>query len=624
MTPPESAGPAEGRATRREVWAWAGYDWANSAYSTLSITLLVLYIQNVVFPQEEYGTLGAVVWAWGIALSMLVAAVLSPIVGAIADAHASKRSWLAWMTLGGAGSSIALSLVSPQYPWLIVAMFVCACLFFELSLGFYNGFLPEIADERSMNRISAWGYGLGYVGGGLALVVAVVVLMFGGKFGLPDADSVMRDYNASHNATFEVEVPDGTYDVAITSGDAQEIRQNMWFQIEDVRVNVASSPQKHFEKVERRVVVSDGRLSVVLGSDSGERPVTINELTVQGVDVDFFAPFDFGNSGSPSPVTHIWVSHADTFRSWSLTPKISPEDARREWDQKREKKFDPAGSSLKKQSDRPTPSELAFGWSSGTVTSRDAVTPTRLRIGLFIMGAWWGLFALPTLLVLRDRGEGRSDAGSIPHVAVAALKEVRHTLGSIRSFRMLAIFLVAFLFYNDGVQTVLSQSSTFAIMELDFTSEDLIGVILMIQFLALPGAIVIGWLAGRLGQKPVLMFCLAVWIALLAYAYTMTHKWEFWVLGVAVAVVMGGTQSVSRAIMGTMTPKAHAAEFFGFFNLSGKATSFMGTFLFGAIISQTGSGRYAIISLLPFFVLGLVLISKINVARGRREALGGE
>ncbi len=615
MTPSQAAGPAEGGAitTRREVWAWAMYDWANSAYSTLSITLLVLYIQNVVFPQEEYGTLGAVVWAWGIALSMLVAAVLSPIVGAIADAHASKRAWLAWMTLGGSGSAVALSLVPPQYPWVIVSLFVGACLFFELSLGFYNGFLPEIADEQSMNRISATGYGLGYVGGGLALVVAVVVLMFGGRLGLPDADSVMRDYNASRGATFEVQVPDGTYDVAITAGDALETHESMRFQIEDDRIDVTTSLRKAVEKIERRVVVSDGRLSVVLGDESNEQLTVLNELIVRGVDVDFIAQFDFGNAGSPSPDTHIWVSHADTFRTWKLTPEISREDARSDWNQKQERKFDSSGST--------TPSELAFGWTSGTVTSRDAVTPTRLRIGLFIMGAWWGLFALPTLLVLRDRGMGRRDAGSMPRVVVAALREVGHTLGNIRSYRMLAIFLVAFLFYNDGVQTVLSQSSTFAIMELDFTSQDLIGVILMIQFLALPGAILIGWLAGRLGQKPVLMCCLAVWVALLAYAYTMHEKWEFWLLGVFVALVMGGTQSVSRAIMGTMTPKARAAEFFGFFNLSGKATSFMGTFLFGAIIHQTGSGRYAIISLLPFFLIGLVLISKINVARGHREAL---
>ena len=432
MTPSPAAGPAEGHAgaTRREVWAWAMYDWANSAYSTLSITLLVIYIEKVLFPKEEYGTLGGLVWAWGIALSMFVAAVLSPIVGAMADAHANKRTWLAWMTFGGVGSSIALSLVPPEYPWVIVALFVSACLFFELSLGFYNGFLPEIADEQSMNRISAWGYGLGYVGGGLALLVALVVIK--------------------------------------------------------------------------------------------------SEVT-------------------------------------------------------------------------------------------DSVT--LLRGGLFIMGAWWGLFALPTLLVLRDRGTGSAAAESVSQVAVAALKKVGHTLGNIRSYRMLAIFLIAFLFYNDGVQTVLSQASTFAINVLDFSDEDLIGVILMIQFLALPGAILIGWLAGRLGQKPVLMFCLAVWIALLAYAYTIQEKWEFWLLGAFVALVMGGTQSVSRAIMGTMTPKARSAEFFGFFNLSGKATSFMGTFLFGAIIHQTGSGRYAIISLLPFFLIGLVLISKINIARGHRDAL---
>jgi UMF1 family MFS transporter len=423
--------PTTARAPNRpaEVLAWAMYDWADSAYSAVSITILVYYIQGVVLPNEW----GAIVWAWGISLSMLVAAVLSPILGAIADANQSKRKWLAATALPGAAAAVLLALVPPTSVWTIITLFTLMSLAYELSLGFYNGFLPEIADERTMNRVSAWGYALGYLGGALALVLALVVQVNGTRLGLP---------------------------------------------------------------------------------------------------------------------------------------------------------------------------ELA----------------DQLRAGILIMGLWWGLFALPMLWIVRDRGEPPRVRPPVRQMVADALGQVGHTLANVRRFRMLFLFLVGFLFYNDGIQTVISQASTFAIRELEFTTKELSILILMIQFIALPGALLVGWLADRFGQKATLMGCLAVWVALVVVAYFVTTKPQFWILGVVLALVMGGTQSVSRAIMGVMTPPARTAEFFGFFNLSGKATSFLGTFLFGFILWANGSVRLAVASLLIFFLLGWAVAGRINVRIGQEQA----
>jgi len=198
------------------------YDWANSAYSTLSITILVAYIQTVVFPYkwgpiaeawpliesvdlpERLNLLvwfwgrfvsikwGAVIWAWGIALSMLVAAAASPVFGALADLNSSKRKWLAGTAFCGAAAAVLLALVPPTCEWLVVALFVAMALMFELSLGFYNGFLPEIADQEEINRVSAWGYALGYLGGAMALVLAMLVLQFGHMLGLTEKADQLR------------------------------------------------------------------------------------------------------------------------------------------------------------------------------------------------------------------------------------------------------------------------------------------------------------------------------------------------------------------------------------------------------------------------------------------------
>jgi len=202
-----------------------------------------------------------------------------------------------------------------------------------------------------------------------------------------------------------------------------------------------------------------------------------------------------------------------------------------------------------------------------------------------------------------------------------AIGEVRNTLRHIRAYRTLAFFLLGFLFYNDGIQTVLSQASTFAIDELQMGTEELTQLILMIQFVAFPGAMAVGWLARRIGRKTTLMLCLACWVVLLVDAYFVRTRTHFWGLGFFLALVMGGTQSVSRAIMGVMTPAKHTAEFFGFFNFSGKATSFLGTFTFGAILHAYGSARMAIVSLLIFFLIGWAVAATVDVNRGRREAM---
>ncbi len=411
------------------------YDWANSAYSTMSITILVGYIQQIVLPVEAYGEkVGPIVWAFGIGGSMFLAAILSPITGAMADRNASKRKWLAVTALGGAAAGVCLGLVPPEWPWAVVALFFVTSLLFEWSLGFYNAFLPEIADERTMNRVSAWGFALGYIGGALPLILAVVLLQFGDRLGIH-----------------------GTANV--------------------------------------------------------------------------------------------------------------------------------------------------------------------LRVSLVIMGLWWGGFTFPALWILRDRRELPAQKTSMATAARQALGAVIRTIRNVRRFKFLALFLLAFLFYNDGVQTVISQASTFALQELKFVTSELIGLILMIQFLAVPGSLAVGWLSDRIGQRVTLILCLAVWVGLVIGAYFIYTKPPFWVLGAILAMVMGGVQSVSRAIMGMMTPERHAAEFFGFYNLSGKATSVFGPFLFGAAIYWTGSSRNAIVSLLVLFLLGWALMMRVDIAAGRRQAL---
>ena len=247
------------------------------------------------------------------------------------------------------------------------------------------------------------------------------------------------------------------------------------------------------------------------------------------------------------------------------------------------------------------------------------------RLCLLLMGIWWAVFSLPILLVVRDKSPPRRErrSRSWPRPA-RACKKSRRTLRHIRRYRMLTIFLIGFLIFNDGVMTVISQASVFAKNKFaDGRSRTWCPVFLMIQFVALPGAVFLGWIANKIGQKNALHICLAMWVVVLVSGFLIQEVWQFWIMAAVTALVMGGTQSVSRTIMGLMTPESRTGEFFGFFNLSGKAFSMLGPIMFTEILKRTGSANWAILSLLVFFVVGWAIIAPLDIARGQREAREG-
>jgi MFS transporter, UMF1 family len=197
------------------------------------------------------------------------------------------------------------------------------------------------------------------------------------------------------------------------------------------------------------------------------------------------------------------------------------------------------------------------------------------------------------------------------------------TLSHIRAYSVLALFLLGFLLYNEGIQTVMSQASVFAREVLKMEPSELAMVVLMIQFLATPAAIGVGWISDRIGPRITLLGCLAIWCGVLIAAYFVQERWQFWCLGVVLSLVMGGTQSVSRAVMGLMTPPAKTAEFFGFFNLSCRATSMVGPILFAQVLVMTKNANLAILSLLVFIIAGGAVVLAVNLRRGIEQAKAG-
>jgi MFS-type transporter involved in bile tolerance (Atg22 family) len=584
------ASPALAPATSREIFAWVMYDWANSAYSTLLITIVMLFLTTVVLP----GNPGTLAYTWGIGVSTLFAAVLAPVIGAMADARANKRFWLMAAAFTGAGASILMSFVPVGNAWLTVGLFVLANLGFELSFAMYCAFLPEISTEETVNRISAWGFGAGYVGGGLALAVALAVVLGGGYLGLPDADAEAADFHATRDGAFAVALPDGPYDVSILLGDPTRARNQMQVTFGGDSPETVSTAKGETKTIERSVNVTGGRLDLHFKS-LGDDEVAIGGIRIQNA-AGPVAKLDLGPAGMNAPEGFAVVAATLSEPTLPTLELPAPTDSNEE---------------------RAT---INAGWTQGVITSAEVIQSSRLRMGVALMGIWWFVFSLPAAFYLRDHAPPKNRHLSVPQAAKQAFGNVVGTLKNVRSYRMLFLFMIGYLLYNDGVQTVISSAPIFAREVLNMGVENLITMIFVLQFAAVPGTLLISWLSDRWGQKQTLYLCLAIWVGLLIAAFFVKQSWQFWIMAGVLALVMGGVQSVSRAIMGVMTPVEKSGEFFGFFNFSGRATSMVGPPLFGTVLVYTGSAHWALLSLLIFFIIGWAFISRVDIDQGRVDA----
>ncbi len=423
---------------KKKAWfGWCMYDWANSAFATVILaSVLPVYFASLVPPEgARLSLLGfsrtlpaSALWGYAVSCSMLLVALSAPYLGALADRHGRRRHLLIFFTLGGATATALLSLAGPGQYLLAALLLILANIGFAAGNIFYNAFLPALARGTELDRLSARGFALGYIGGGVMLLLAFVI--------------------------------------------------------------------------------------------------------IQGYDT-----FGFADRGAAS------------------------------------------------------------------------------RAGFLLTGLWWGLFSLPAFRYVREEAFVRS-----PEPLPKGFRGYLKTFGHIRRYPDLLRFLVAFLFYNDGIQTIILVSAIFGREELGLSEVSILGCFLMIQFVAMPGALLFGRLAEKIGAQRSVLISLALFISVTVFAYFMTRGWEFWLLGFIVALILGGSQAISRSLFASMVPQPKSAEFFGFYAISGKFASIFGPLVFALIADLTGSTRLSILALTAFFAIGIVLLLSVDVKRGQDTA----
>jgi MFS transporter, UMF1 family len=412
-----------------EVWAWAMYDFANSSYTTVVITAVFnAYFVNVVAAGKDWGTLA---WTASLAVSYAAIMLTAPLVGAFADAYAAKKRVLFATTVGCVLFTAGLGFVGPGELVIGVALIVLSNFCFGSGENVIAAFLPELATESGMGKISGWGWSLGYLGGLVSLGTCLLYLHLAEGHGVPANDAV---------------------------------------------------------------------------------PATM------------------------------WIT-----------------------------------------------------------------------------AAIFALASLPTFLVLRERA---ASSGTVPGLYAATWGRLLPTLRNARRYRDLWRFLTCIVFYQAGIQAVVSLAAIYAQVAMGFGTEQTLLLLLVTNVTAAIGAFVFGQVQDRLGHVRTLSITLVGWCAVVILAWLAEGPGMFWIAANLVGLCLGSSQSAARALVGYLSPVRHSAEFFGLWGLAVKLSSILGPMSYGlSTWVSRGDHRLAMLLTGSFFLVGLALIQGVNANRGRAAAL---
>ncbi len=484
---------------KREIFGWTMYDWANSAFSTtVGTVFLGPYVTGIAEQAADangflhlgnFALRPDSLFAYAVSASVLMQVAFLPILGALADYSHVRKKLLMFFAAAGSIATMLMFFITDGGHWFAALLFIIANVAFGAAVVFYNAYLPDIASEEKRDHVSASGFGMGYAGGGLLLLINLLMFMFSDSLGLSGA-MVAR--------------------ISLASA-------GVWW--------------------------------------LGFSMVTFKLLRSR-------------HTAKPLPAGETYLTIG--FSQLAILLEI------------------------------PTRMVMVL-----------MLLPLLIPILLFLNLPLW-LALIP-------------GAGPIAILIIFIVRKAKTLPEAMK-------YLVAYLLYNDGIQTVIAVAAIFAAEELGMEATNRILVILMIQFVAFGGAYLFSYLAGRMGTKNAILLSLVVWSVVVIFAYggmkDMTivesvgmsrAELEFWVMGFIVALILGGSQALSRSLFSQMIPKDQEAEFFSFYEVSERGTSWMGTFIFARVNDITGSLRTGILSLIFFFVVGLLLLPFVNVEKAKKQ-----
>jgi UMF1 family MFS transporter len=263
---------------------------------------------------------------------------------------------------------------------------------------------------------------------------------------------------------------------------------------------------------------------------------------------------------------------------------------------------------------------LNLAWVLSPATFGLPDTVAAIKLSFISVGVWWLLFSIPILRRVAEppavaQSEATRQAGLI-RIAFAGAWRALHEL---RGYPNAFLLLIAFLLYNDGIQTIIRMATIYG-AEVGIGRTPQIAALVLVQFVGIPCTLLFGAAASRVGAKTAILVGIAIYIGTTSLAYFMSETWHFFALAFLVGMVMGGTQSLSRSLFARMIPKEKSSEYFGFFSVFEKFAGIFGPALFAVSVTMFGSSRAAILAIIVFFVAGGLMLMRVDVAAGEAQA----
>ena len=248
-------------------------------------------------------------------------------------------------------------------------------------------------------------------------------------------------------------------------------------------------------------------------------------------------------------------------------------------------------------------------------------TLTAIKVSFVSVAVWWFVFSIPLFRHVPEpprRLEEDETGGE--HPIRAAFIRLRETFHELRGYRDAFLMLIAFLLYNDGIQTIIRMATIYG-AEIGIDRNARIAAFVLVQFVGVPFSFLFGAIAQRIGAKPAVFASLAVYTGISILGYFMTVAWQFFALAFLVGTVQGGSQALSRSLFARMIPKHKSSEYFGFFSVFEKFAGVAGPAFFAVSVSAFGSSRAAVLSVILFFVAGALVLTRVDVAKGEAQAV---
>ena len=263
---------------------------------------------------------------------------------------------------------------------------------------------------------------------------------------------------------------------------------------------------------------------------------------------------------------------------------------------------------------------LNLAWILSPTTFGLPDTVAAIKLSFISVAAWWVVFSIPLFRrVPEPAAVQEADERPGLNPVLAAVTRLLETFRELRGYRQAFLMLVAFLLYNDGIQTIIRMAAIYG-TEVGIDRNAQIMAFVIVQFVGVPCAFLFGALAGRVGAKPAILGALGVYIGISVLGYFMKSAWHFFALAFLVGMVQGGGQALSRSVFARMIPKHKSSEYFGFFSVFEKFAGVAGPLVFALSVSAFGSSRAAVLSVILFFVAGGLVLTRVDVAEGEAQA----